>query len=405
VLGVEDWAEIRRLHLAEGWSIKRICRERGFARNTVRSALRSAAPPAYRRAQSASKLDGFWDRIEELLSEDPRLPGEVVFERLRGEGYAGSRTILNDALRELRPRFAPPRTFQRTSYEPGSVCQFDLWHVTRPIAVGHGQQRQGYVVVATLGYSRTSAAALVFSRAAVDVLWGVVRCLERLGGVPRRLVWDREGCLHAGLGRPSDAYAALLGTLGCGGVFCRERDPQAKGLVERFQRYLETRFEPGRRFVNEHDFQAQLDAWIEQAANRRLHRTLRRRPAELVAEERLRPLARLAPIVERRVERVGADPYLRVDTNDYSLDPRLVGRRVEVTISQHEVCAVALDSGEVACAHRRSFARHRTISDPRHLDALDALRLERLENAGRRPQPGDAVERRSLSAYDALIPA
>lgn len=36
MLGVEDWAEIRRLHLAEGWSIKRITRERGFARNTVR---------------------------------------------------------------------------------------------------------------------------------------------------------------------------------------------------------------------------------------------------------------------------------------------------------------------------------------------------------------------------------
>jgi histidinol-phosphate/aromatic aminotransferase/cobyric acid decarboxylase-like protein len=39
VLGVEDWAEIRRLALSERWSIKRICRERGFARNTVRAAI------------------------------------------------------------------------------------------------------------------------------------------------------------------------------------------------------------------------------------------------------------------------------------------------------------------------------------------------------------------------------
>jgi hypothetical protein len=43
VLGVEDWAEIRRLALSERWSIKRICRERGFARNTVRAALYSGS--------------------------------------------------------------------------------------------------------------------------------------------------------------------------------------------------------------------------------------------------------------------------------------------------------------------------------------------------------------------------
>ncbi len=126
MLGVEDWVEIRRLHGAERWSVKRICRERGFARNTVRAALRSDGPPVYRRAGSASKLDPFRALVEELLAEDGRVPGEVILGRLQAAGYDGSRTILNDALREVRPRFAPARTFQRTGYEPGSVCQFDL---------------------------------------------------------------------------------------------------------------------------------------------------------------------------------------------------------------------------------------------------------------------------------------
>ena len=70
VLIMEAWAEIRRLYFAEGWGIKRICRERGFARNTVRSAVRSETPPAYRRPVSTSKLDSFRDRIEELLASD-----------------------------------------------------------------------------------------------------------------------------------------------------------------------------------------------------------------------------------------------------------------------------------------------------------------------------------------------
>lgn len=405
MLGVEDWAEIRRLHLAERWSIKRICRERGLARNTVRAALRSQGPPVYRRAGSGSKLDPFRALVEELLGEDGRLPGEVILERLQAAGYDGSRTILNDALRELRPRFAPPRTFQRTRYEPGVVCQFDLWHASRPVPVGHRQERSGYVVVATLGYSRASAGALVFSREAPDVLWGVARCLWQLGGLPRRVVWDREGCLHAGLGRPTDAYAALLGQLGVGSVFCRERDPQAKGAVERFQGYLETSFEPARRFVNEHDYQAQLDDWISARANQRLHRTLRARPVDLLAEELavLRPLPVSRPDLDRRlVLRVAPDPYLRLDTCDYSLDPRLVGRRVELRVGQTELSGVSLDTGEVACRHRRSYARHRTITDPAHAVTLEAMRAERL---GRPQAAADQVQRRDLAAYDALIPA
>ena len=96
---MEDWAEIRRLAVSERWSIKRICRERGFARNTVRAAIRSERPPAYTRSVSGSKLDPFRVQIEELLADDARVPGEVILERLHEAGYAGSRTILNDLLR------------------------------------------------------------------------------------------------------------------------------------------------------------------------------------------------------------------------------------------------------------------------------------------------------------------
>jgi hypothetical protein len=90
------------------------------------------------------------------------------------------------------------------------------------------------------------------------------------------------------------------------------------------------------------------------------------------------------------------DPYLRVDTNDYSLDPSLVGRRVEVRVSQREVLAIALETGELACRHRRSFARHRTIT------ALEHARVQReLRGAPAEPE----VETRPLARYDSLIPA
>ena len=41
---MEDWAEIRRLHRAEGVPIKEIARRLGVARNTVKAALASDRP-------------------------------------------------------------------------------------------------------------------------------------------------------------------------------------------------------------------------------------------------------------------------------------------------------------------------------------------------------------------------
>ncbi len=111
----------------------------------------------------------------------------------------------------------------------------------------------------------------------------------------------------------------------------------------------------------------------------------------------MRPLPEVLPDLDRRwVLRVLPDPYARVDTNDYSLDPRFVGRRVELRVSQTEVLATALDTGELVARHQRTFARHRTIT------ALEHARLLRERRGATRELD---VEVRPLERYDALIPA
>jgi transposase len=396
---VEQWAEVRRLRFVRRLSIHEIHRRTGLHRETIRRALRSDKPPRYERAPKGSKLDPFKDEVHRLLAEDPKLPGVVVRERLAALGFEGSKTIVDDYLREVRPLHLRTRTHQRTIYRPGELCQFDLWEPSGPIPVGHGQLRKGFVVVACLGYSRAGAGALIFSKRSEDLLFGIGRCLWSLGALPELLVWDRQAGIHAHDGRPTEAFAAFCGELRTDWLFCAPADPQAKGVVERLQGYLETNFEPGRRFANELDYQLQLDAWFAKA-NARIHKTLRCRPVDRLAEERelMARLPATAPDTDRRfVCRVGTDPYLRFDTCDYSLDPRLVGRRVEVRVSQREITAVALDSGESACRHQRSFAKHRTLTALEHARALRELRGER-----DRPQE-PVVERRPLARYDALI--
>lgn len=202
MLEVERWAELRREHFVRGVSIRELMRRTGLARNTIRVALRSDQPPGFRCPERPSKLDPFREEICELLRGDPRLTGVRVRELIEPLGYDGGKSIVDDYLREVRPLFARVRTHQRTVYRPGEICQFDLWETSAPVPVGHGQTRRAWVVVSCLGYSRAGAGALIFSKEAPDVLWGMGRCLWSLGALPELLVWDREGCLHAGGGRP-----------------------------------------------------------------------------------------------------------------------------------------------------------------------------------------------------------
>ncbi len=395
---MEQWAEIRRLHFVKGLSQREIRRRTGLHRGTIRKAINSVVAPGYRRAPAGSKLDPFKDEIHRLLGDDAKLTGVRVRELLEPLGCSASKTVVDDYLREVRPLFAAaPRTFQRTVYRPGEICQFDVWQPRAEVPVGHGQTRRGWVVIACLGYSRAGAGVLIFSRETEDLLAGIAGCLERLGALPRTLVWDRQAGIHGHGGRPSDAFAAFCGQLRVDWHFCQPADPQAKGVVERLQGYAETNFEPGRAFANELDFQAQLDGWFAKV-NARMHKTLRVRPIDRLADEFevMAPLPAQMPDTARRwTMRVPPDPHLRFDTNDYSLDPGLVGRRVEVTLDQRIVTAVALDTGEVACRHARVFAKHRTVTALEHARAL---------RAGRRGVPAETpVEIRPLERYDQLL--
>jgi transposase len=401
VVGVEQWAEIRRMHRVERLSIREISRRTGLHRKTIRRALNAGSPPRYSRAPAPSKLDPFKDWICEQLRADSSIQSLRLREMATGLGYVGGKTIFDDYVREVRPRFQVRRTFQRTIYRPGELVQCDLWEPRDLVAVGHGQTRRGWVVTAELCWSRVIAGALVFSKQGPDILWALGRCLERIGALPEKLVWDREGAIHAGGGRPTGEFAAFCGQLGVGWIILDAGDAQAKGALERSHRFMRTNFEPGRRFANPLDFQLQLDGWCDRV-NRRVHRTIRAVPAERLTEEqgRMAPLPAAMPDSDQRfVTRVPQQPYLRVDRNDYSIDPVFAGRRVEVRVSQTLVTAVVLDTGELACRHRRVFAGGLTFTAPEHQTELERQRARR-----RRRHDVD-VEVRPLERYDQLIPA
>ena len=397
MVDVEQWAEVRRMKRVEGLSAREISRRTGLARDTVGRLLVAAVPPRYSRARGESILDPFKDWICGQLQADPKVPSQRLRE-LAGEiGYAGGKTIFDAYVREVRPRFLVKRTFQRTIYRPAELIQCDLWEPSEYVPVGYGQTRRGWVVTTQSCWSRAFAGALVFSKEAPDILAGLARSISRLGVRPEKLVWDRESAI-AGRGKPSVPFLSFCGQMEVGWIVLDAGDAQAKGQLERQHRFLRSNFEPRRFFANHLDFQDQLDRWAEKV-NGRTHRTIRGIPAERLARERQqRPLGVVWVETDRRwVTRVPQQPLVRVDRNDYSIDPRFAGRRVEVRVSQREITATVLDTGEPAARHARVFAGFQTIVDPTHQSQLE------LQRKRRRQRHEVDVQQRPLSVYDALI--
>ena len=190
MVGVEQWAEIRRMHRVERLSIREISKRTGLHRKTIRRALAAETPPRYARPPAVSKLDPFQEWICEQLRADPGIQSLRLREMAAELGYEGGKTIFDDYVREVRPRFLIKRTFQRTDLP----------------ARGAGAVRSVGAPGAGSGRPRADAPRLCGDRGAVLVAGdrGRADLLQGGAGHPvgpgSLLVADRRAAGEAGLG-------------------------------------------------------------------------------------------------------------------------------------------------------------------------------------------------------------
>jgi hypothetical protein len=343
-------------------------------------------------------------RVRELLSDVPSMPATVLAQRV---GWTGSASHFREKVAAIKAQLAVADPADRLFFDAGELFQCDLWFPPADIPVGHGQSSAKLPVLAmTGGFSRMIWAVMIPSKATHDLLAGMWFLLQLIGGVPRKLIWDNETGI--GRGKLTDAAAAFAGTLGTRIVQLPPRDPESKGIVERTNRYFETSFMPGRTFASPEDFNAQLTGWLPYA-NQRVHRRLGGRPADFHERDlaAMMALPPVAPLVEFQARtRLPRDYYVRVDTNDYSVDPSAIGRIVEVRADLARV-RVFSDGRQVA-DHPRIWAKRQTLTDAAHVDSARRLRAlfkeQQRERAGSGHQDRQlAVAQRPLSDYDNLF--
>ena len=122
-------------------------------------------------------------------------------------------------------------------------------------------------------------------------------------------------------------------------------------------------------------------------------------PADRIGADKqaMLPLPPVAPATGWRASlRLPRDYYVRLDSNDYSVNPAVMGRRIEVIAGLERVRAFC--GGKMAADHERIWARHQTLTDPAHWAAAQALRRQRLTVA--RPPAEPDVQIRCLADYD-----
>lgn len=396
---MEDWAEIRRLYRSEKLSQAAIARRLSLSRNTVAKAINAEVPPRYERSPSVSSA---WAQIElavrALLGQFPTMPATVLAQRV---GWTGGHSWFAENVARIRPEYVPADPCDRLVHLPGEQVQCDLWFPGHLVPDHAGVLRSFPVLVMVAAYSRFIAAMMIPSRVTGDLLAGMWQVLRGIGAVPRTLLWDNESGIGQ-RGRLAEGVAGFCGVLGTRLIQTRPYDPESKGLVERVNGYLETSFLPGRAFTCAADFNAQLWAWLDSIANRRVHATTGLVPSEALAGDRvaMAALPPVAPAVGTTVTtRLGRDYYVSCGGNAYSVHPEVIGRMITVTTGLDRITAHCGD--RMVADHERLWGTAGLVTDPEHLTAAAVLR----EQFRTRPAAGAhlqiEVQVADLSAYDA----
>lgn len=367
--------QIRTLHEA-GWGAKRIAREVGVARNTVRRYLRHADAHVQTRPSRRALDDAARSRARELFSGAAEGNAVVVKDMLREQGVEASVRTVQRAVGEARreQRVAEVATV-RFETAPGAQMQIDFGEKLVSIA---GTLVRVYLLVAVLGYSRRLFVRAFLNQRSDDWREGIAAAFRHFGGVTQTVLGDNAKALVLGRERATGtvifhpAYVA----------FCREWDvsPRAcgpyrartKGKTESGVKFVKRNALAGRTFESFAHLEAYLAEWMV-VADERVHGTTHEAPSlrfERDEKSALRPLPSRPLVVRHRRlrRRVSNDSFVDVDTVRYSVPFKLARAQVDVVVGD-EMVEVYLGTERVA-THRRRNEPHARISDPAHFAAL-----------------------------------
>jgi transposase len=414
VVGKERWEGIHQLRSA-GMSVSQVARATDLDRKTVRRCLRQREWRPYRRAASGETLLSAHTSWLKERAPQVNYSAQILFQELRAvRGYTGGYDTVRNAVRPLRVEAAVASLTQcRFETEPGEQAQADWGEVRVRFADGPATV---HVFVFTLGYSRRAWAEGYEHERMESLLAAHEHGFAHLGGVTSEILYDRMRTVilgqSAGERRWNPTFKAFAEYWGFEPRVCRAYRAQTKGKVESGVKYVKRNFLPGRSFRDLAEFNEQLQTWLSEIADVRIHGTTHEPPLERYARERdrLLPAAGRTSFLEAmRRERVVAEDWLvSIDTNRYSVPWRLIGQTVAVVrVGGHWQIS---HRGQVVAEHAALAGRYQLSVNPEHGPGALArnARKRYSEPAAKGPDSAEAellraVEVRDLAVYEQML--
>lgn len=393
-------------------SVRKIAPVAGRDRKTVSEVLRQAGistrNPAATNPEQAGKLDPFRQTVRDKKAKG--LTVSRILREITEDGYTGGRSILADYVRSL-PATRPASATAKRRFEtpPGEEMQVDWSIYTVLIA---GVLRVVHALACVLADSRYLHLRFYRDERQSTLLEGLARAFEAFGGTTLRLVFDNMATVVlARIGRKRTPlwHPRLLEFArhyGFEPFACRVRHPDRKGKDERIFDYLEKDLIRGSSFASYDDLNQRGEAWTSSIANRRIHGTTRRVPADAFLAERdflIRlPESRFA-VHEDSVRQVGPDATVSIQGTLYTVPHHLARHSVAVRLYA-EHFEVLDRQGRVAFSRRYVAAedKGKLQIDPTHY--LGLPHGPRGGGSGEGGAGGAALDQALLARFPTLAP-
>jgi transposase len=313
------------------------------------------------RQKRGSLLDGYRPLILNWFSEYPSLKALQVYLWLKERGVKVSYPRVAQYTKELRRK--KEKVYHQLDFLPGEEAQVDWCFINHP-SLG-----KLCCFALILSYSRFLFARL-FSRSSFEFfIEGHLMAFSSLKGYPHGLRYDNLKSVVLRR-RPELEYnprfLAFCRHYGFEIHLCNPACGNEKGRVERVIRTMRgTFFNNMAGYCSLGALNRGLRQWVDDK-NRTIHRTTGKRPLDMLSEEKLKPLPRIAwnNVSIHPPVKTSKTAMMTFDTNSYSVPDYLTGKSLSVHSSPSTV--KIYDPDKEVASHPRSFERHKTIVNPLH---------------------------------------
>ena len=260
------WMDIRT-DRQRGLSYTEIARKYHIDPRTAKKYAESTTRPVYSLSEpKPSKLDPYKDQINLWLEEAPYNSARIL-EKIKEQGFTGSRTIVQEYVRGKKEQLDEKATV-RFETMPGFQAQVDWAHFEDYIIKDNGTSQKLYCFLMILGYSRMRYIEFVTDMSTNTLIRCHTNAFRYFHGYPEEILYDNmKQVVIKRLLKQEDStlnrqFEDFAGFYGFKPVLCRPYRGQTKGKVERTVGFVRDNFMIGIKYNSLDDLNGQAVAML-----------------------------------------------------------------------------------------------------------------------------------------------